>query len=81
MINSNHYQTNHQYHKKHAQKLKILSSNNKIKFTKTDLKTSLRNSLDEQFNEILAERERKKEYEKNHELNFDDQPTPALSGG
>ena len=81
MINSSHYQTNHQWHKKHAQKLKTLSSDNKIKFTKTDLKTSLRKSLDEQFNEILAERERQYEYNKNHELNFDDQPTPALSGG
>ena len=81
MINSNHFQTNLKQLKIHAQKLKTLSSDNKIKFTKTDLKTSLRKSLDEQFNEILAERERKKEYEKNHELNFDDQPNPAPHSG
>lgn len=81
MINSNHFQTNRKQLKIHAQKLKILSSNNKIKFTKTDLQTSLRKSLADKFNEVLAERERKKEYEKNHELNFDDQPTLALTDG
>ena len=58
-----------------------LTSETKTMYTKIDTYKAKRKRLDKEFDEILAERERKKEYEKNHELNFDDQPTPALSGG
>lgn len=58
-----------------------LTSETKTMYTKIETYRAKRKRLDKEFDEILAERERKKEYEKNHELNFDDQPTPALSGG
>lgn len=58
-----------------------LTSETKIMYTKIDTYKAKRKRLDKEFDEILAERERKKEYEKNHELNFDDQPTLALTDG
>ena len=58
-----------------------LTSETKIMYTKIDTYKDKRKRLDKEFDEILAERERKKEYEKNHELNFDDQPTLALTDG